>query len=149
MEAFKVSSEAFEGGWSIPPKYTCDGENIIPPLQISGVPANAKSLVLVMEDPDASMGNFVHWLKWNIPVSTTEIMEGMEPLGVSGKGSRGTLTYVGPCPPDREHRYFFKIYALDSELDLPEGSNKLEVERFMKGHILASTELMGRYNRPI
>lgn len=155
MKTLKITSPAFEDGFSIPSKYTCDGEGISPPLEISGVPEAAKSLALIVEDPDIpdsakqALGTdiFDHWVKWNIPATTTEIKEGMEPAGVSGKGGSGQLTYVAPCPPDKEHRYFFKFYALDSKINLPEGSSKQELEKVMADHIIASGELMGRYNR--
>lgn len=145
----KISSQAFEEGWSIPPKYTCDGENMAPPLNITGTPKNAKSLVIIMEDPDAVMGNFFHWIKWNVPPDLTEIKEGTEPPGIAGRGSAGRLTYVGPCPPDREHRYLFKVYALDTELNLKEGAKIWELTAAMKDHIIAFGQLMGRYNKPI
>lgn len=146
----KIKSRAFEEGEKIPSKYTCDGENINPPLEISEVPGNAKSLVLIMDDPDAvkPAGKvWDHWLVWNIPPSTTEILEGREPEGVHGKGTAGNKEYYGPCPPDAEHRYFFKIYALDNMLDIPEGSTKAVLEKAMEGHIIDMAELIGRYQR--
>ncbi len=155
METLKITSGAFEENGLIPSKYTCDGQNINPPLEIGGMPSEAKSLALIMYDPDIpeaakkSLGVdiFVHWIKFNIPATTTAIKEGQEPGGTLGKGGSGKLIYVGPCPPDREHRYFFQIYALDSKLNLPEGSSKEELEQAMEGHILAWGELVGRYNR--
>ncbi|MCP4659212.1 MAG: YbhB/YbcL family Raf kinase inhibitor-like protein [bacterium] len=148
----KLSSPAFEHGERIPSRFTCDGANHAPPLQISDVPPGAKSLVLIMDDPDVptvlrSDGMWDHWVVFNIPVGTTEIREGEEPDGVHGKGTGGNLAYFGPCPPDREHRYFFKVYALDAELDLPEGATKQEVENALENHLLAKAELMGRYQR--
>jgi Raf kinase inhibitor-like YbhB/YbcL family protein len=155
MKTLKITSSAFEDGFSIPSKYTCDGKSINPPLQISNVPESAKSLTLIMYDPDIpdsakqalGVDIFVHWIKWNLLATTTEIKEGQEPAGVSGKGGSGKLTYVGPCPPDKEHRYFFQIYALDSMLNLPEGSSKENLEKAMEGHIIAWGELIGKYNK--
>ena len=148
----KLSSPAFQHEGTIPEKYTCDGGNINPPLIISDVPSGALSLALIMDDPDVPKdlkpdGMWDHWIVFNIPPGLSEIKEGEEPEGTHGKGSSQNLDYFGPCPPDREHRYFFKLYALDTKLDLPEKSGKQEVENAMKGHILAETELMGRYNR--
>ena len=150
VENMKLTSSAFQNNGSIPSKYTCDGDNINPPLKISGVPAKAKSLVLIMDDPDAvkPAGKvWDHWIVWNIPSDTAEIKEGEEPEGMYGKGTGGNLNYRGPCPPDAEHRYFFKLYAIDITLDLPEGSTKAEVEKEIKEHIIEKTELIGRYSR--
>ena len=151
----KLTSSAFKEGGKISSKYTCDGENIIPSLTFFDVPAKTKSLVLVMDDPD--IPDFVkqkfgikvwdHWIVFNIPPETREVHEGKNPLGLLGKNTGGKNTYGGPCPPDREHRYFFKLYALDTKLDLPEGVTKSEVEAAMEGHILAEATLIGRYER--
>ena len=148
----KLSSPAFTEGGKIPSKYTCEGENINPELNISGIPAHTKSLVLIIDDPDVP--EFVrkdkmydHWVVFNIPAVTTKILEDSQPQGTPGKNTSGGLNYTGPCPPDREHRYFFKLYALDSELSLPKGSSKHDVENAIKGHILAQTQLMGRYEK--
>ncbi len=148
----KLTSPAFAHGGKIPSKHTCDGPNVNPPLNISEVPAGAKSLALIMDDPDVPKhlrpdGMWDHWVVFNIPVKTTEIQEAQEPKGVHGTGTGGNTKYFGPCPPDREHRYFFKLYALDAELALPEKSTKAQVEKAMAGHILEKTELMGRYER--
>lgn len=143
----KLISSAFENGGRIPSKYSCDGENISPELKISDVPEDTKSLVLIMDDPDAPVGTWDHWVVFNISSSVGEIKEGEEPVGVKGKNSWGKTGYGGPCPPDREHRYFFKLYALDIELDLSEGATKKEVEDVMEGHVLEKVELMGRYER--
>ncbi len=148
----KLTSTAFEHQGKIPSKYTCDGANISPPLNISDVPSQAKSLVLIMDDPDVPKrlrkdGMWDHWVVFNIPASLTEIKEGEEPEGTHGIGTSNNLDYNGPCPPDREHRYFFKLYALDTELKLPEQAKKQQVEKAMEGHVLAKTELMGRYER--
>ena len=142
-----LKSSAFENMGQIPSKYTCDEENRNPVFEISGVNAEAKSLVLIMDDPDAPTGTWDHWVKFNIPPTVSGIDEGIEPEGISGKGTSGNFEYKGPCPPDREHRYFFKLYSLDSELNLPEGSSKREVEDAMEGHVLQSTELVGLYER--
>lgn len=148
-----LESAAFEYDEKIPPKYTCDGENVSPPLAISGVPENAKSLVLIMDDPDVPKdlrpdGMWDHWLVWNIPPGTTEITEGTSPAGVIGKNTGGRVGYAGPCPPDREHRYFFKLYALDSMVNLPaETAAKKDLEQAMEGRIIEQAELMGRYAR--
>ena len=150
-----IISPAFEPNGSIPPLYTCDSENKNPPLIISGVPEGAKSLTLIMDDPDIPQSVkdalgiliFDHWLVFNIPPSVTEIQEGAVPPGVEGNNTRGAASYRGPCPPDREHRYFFRLYALDAILDLPLGASRVALEEAMKGHILESAELMGRYNR--
>lgn len=149
----KFESTAFEHEGSIPSKYTCDGENISPPLKISDVPEGTKSLVLMMDDPDVPKsvrpdGVWDHWLVWNIPAETIEIPEGKEPAGVVGKNTGGKFGYQGSCPPDKEHRYFFKLYALDTMLELSAGTaTKKDLEKAMEGHIIGQTELMGRYNR--
>lgn len=146
----KLTSSAFEHEGKIPSKYTCDGEDINPPLTIADVPAEAKSVVLIMDDPDAvkPAGKvWDHWIVWNIKPDITEIAEGVEPEGVHGKGTSGNLKHHGPCPPDAEHRYFFKLYALDTKLDLPKGTIKAEVEKAMEGHIIEQTTLIGRYKR--
>jgi len=143
----QLTSTAFEQNQLIPSKYTCDGENVSPPLAIADVPEQAKSLVLIMDDPDAPVGVWDHWVAYNIPPGTSLIDEGQTPHGIMGKNTRGNLAYGGPCPPDREHRYFFKLYALDSMLDIAEGATKAEVEKAMEGHVIEQTELMGRYDR--
>lgn len=144
----KITSSAFENDAKIPQKYTCDGENINPPLLFSQVPQNAKSLVLIMDDPDAPMGTFVHWVLYNIPPSTSEIKEDSMPGEASvGRNSGGRSDYIGPCPPSGTHRYFFKLYALDSVLSLDGNSGKKEVEDAMTGHILEQAQLIGLYSR--
>ncbi len=150
-----IQSPSFENGKEIPSKYTCDGEGINPSLIIGDVPIEAKSLVLLMDDPDIpdsakqSFGIEVwdHWVVFNMPPDVKEIKENSTPPGVLGKNTRGNMAYGSPCPPDREHRYFFKLYALDSMLNLAEGAMKQEVIDAMQGYILAEAELMGRYNR--
>ncbi len=148
----KLTSTAFDHEGRIPPKYTCDGENVNPQLSIAEVPEAAKSLVLIMDDPDVPKniredGMWDHWVVFNIPPDTREIPENQEPSGTAGLGTNGDTGYFGPCPPDREHRYFFKLYALDIMLDLPEKTDKLSVEKAMTGHVLDDTVLMGLYER--
>ncbi|MBI2010714.1 MAG: YbhB/YbcL family Raf kinase inhibitor-like protein [Candidatus Colwellbacteria bacterium] len=149
----KLESLVFENNSSIPAKYTCDGENINPPLKFSEVPESTASLVLIMDDPDVPKsvkpdGIWDHWLIWDMPPETSEIREGEAPMGTLGKNTGGSFGYQGPCPPDREHRYFFKLYALDKKLGLPrETTTKKDLEAAMGGHILAETQLMGRYDR--
>lgn len=147
MQKLTLTSPAFGNNGKIPSRHTCDGEGVSPALQIEGVDENAKSLVLIMDDPDAPSGVWDHWVKFNISTSTIEIKEGSEPEGISGMGTSGNKEYFGPCPPDREHRYFFKLYSLDTELDLKEGAIKKEVERALDGHILQQAELIGVYER--
>ncbi len=151
----RLSTPSFTPNGKIPSQYTCDGDNISPPLKIENVPANTKSLVLIMDDPD--IPDFVkekfkievwdHWVVFNIPPTTTEIPEGKNPLGVLGKNTGGKNAYGGPCPPDKEHRYFFKLYALDTMLNLSEGVSKMQVEEAMRGHIIEQVELIGKYAR--
>lgn len=141
----KLTSPAFVEGKSIPSDYTCDGADRIPLLEMSDVPAGAKSLALVVDDPDAPMGTWDHWVVWNIPPATKKI--DAQPPGVAGKNSWGRTNYGGPCPPSGTHRYFFKLYALDVLLDLPAGSNKASLQEAVKGHILTETQLMGTYQR--
>lgn len=143
----KLSSPDFENGGKIPSECTCDGDDTSPALRISEVPGGTQSLVLIMDDPDAPVGTFDHWVVWNIPPTTTHIPKGAEPEGVQGITSFGKEGYGGPCPPSGSHRYFFKLYALDSTLDLSEGSTKGDVEQTMEGHVLDEAELMGTYER--
>jgi len=143
----KITSSEFENGQMIPSKYTCDGENINPPLVISDVLSEAQSLVLIMDDPDAPMGTWVHWTLFNIDPKTAEIAEAKYPSGaIQGKTS-GANRYGGPCPPSGIHRYFFKLYALDTKLDLTAEADKSQIEQAMQNHIIAQAELMGRYSR--
>ncbi|MCB1181448.1 MAG: YbhB/YbcL family Raf kinase inhibitor-like protein [Chlamydiia bacterium] len=146
----KLTSGAFSDGENIPRVYTCQGKNINPPLAISNVPTEAKSLVLLMDDPDVpeyirASRMYDHWVVFNIDPKTSMIEENKGPFATMGQNTGGTNEYQGPCPPDREHRYFFKLYALDVLLDLSDGSTKAQVEKAMKGHILDQTTLMGRY----
>lgn len=143
----KITSSAFQEGASIPSKFTCDGADTSPPLQIADVPSGAKALALIMDDPDAPSGLFTHWTVWNIPAQTAAIGEGSTPKGVQGTNDFGKSGYGGPCPPSGTHRYYFKVFALDRELDLRFGAKRGQLDAAMKGHIVAQGELMGRYSR--
>ncbi len=142
----QIQSNAFEQNRPIPRKYTCDGENISPPLTFVDVPREAKSLALVVDDPEAVVGTFDHWIVWNLPPDTKELSEGAN-VEIQGRNDYGVLRYKGPCPPSGTHHYRFKAYALDTMLDLPEGASKKELENAMQDHILAEYELIGTYNR--
>lgn len=145
IQSIKVFSSAFESNGTIPKKYTCSGENINPPLELQGIPEEARSLVLIMDDPDAPMKTFTHWIVWNIgPVA--KIDEDSIP-GIEGMNDFRKIGYGGPCPPSGTHRYFFRIYALDKELELKEGASRKELENEMIGHIIAEGELMGKYSK--
>lgn len=144
----KISSPAFKNNERIPAKYTCDGENVNPLLKIEDVTEKAKSLVLIMDDPDAPKGIWVHWTVWNIDPAIKEIAENDVPAGaMEGLTDFGKPGYGGPCPHSGTHRYLFKLYALDMVLDLPPKSKKADIEKTMKGHILEQTELIGLYSR--
>ena len=143
----KITSSAFENNTEIPAIYSCDGRGINPPLAFNEVPANAKNLALIMNDPDAPNGTFVHWVLCNIDPKTQEIKENSVPQGaLKGKTSAGGFDYVAVCPPLGTHRYFFKLYALDAVLDLTEPT-KAEFEEKMQGHIIEKAELIGLYTR--
>lgn len=147
----EIVSTAFTHGAKIPSQYSFDGGNENPPLAFSNVPAGTQSLALIMYDPDVPLnvrpdGNFDHWVIFNIPANTKEIAAGSINIpGIHGANSRGASQYTGPRPPDREHRYFFVLYALDSLLNLNEGATRREVEKAMMGHILTTATLMGLY----
>ena len=143
----KITSSAFQEGANIPSKFSCDGANTSTPLQISDVPSEAKSLVLIVDDPDAPSGLFTHWAVWNISPQTSTIAEGSTPKGMKGTNDFGKSGYGGPCPPSGTHRYYFKIFALDRELDLPSGAKRGQLDAAMKGHVIAQGELMGRYSK--
>src|SRR3990172_5533244 len=146
MKQLTIRSAALENKQPIPKKYTCDADEVNPPLTITETPTDTKSLVLIVEDPDAPAGLWIHWLVWNIPPTTTIINENSVP-GTQGLNTSGSRSYQGPCPPSGTHRYFFKIYALDTKLDLSEKSTKKDVEKAMQGHVIAQGELMGVYSR--
>ncbi|MDO8489067.1 MAG: YbhB/YbcL family Raf kinase inhibitor-like protein [Candidatus Omnitrophota bacterium] len=141
----RISSSEFEHNSSIPVKFTCQGKNINPPLSIEGVPKEAISLALIVDDPDAPGGDFVHWVVYDIPVLSH--IEEHSIFGKQGINSLGRLGYVSPCPPTGVHRYFFKIYALDKILNLKEGATKENLETAMAGHILEKAELIGLYQK--
>jgi len=144
----KIESTAFKNNNLIPQKYTCDGENINPPLMISNVPGNVKSLVLIVDDPDASSGTFVHWTVWNIDPKIAEIPEGSVPAeAAEGITDFGRPGYGGPCPPSGTHRYFFKLFALDMTLDLDPSARARDIEKEMEDNILAEAQLVGLYRR--
>ena len=149
----KVTSSAFAEGALIPAKYTCDGEDISPPLQWDSVHDGTKTIALISDDPDAPMGTWVHWVLFNLPAETRELQENIPPVETlpngakQGKSDFGRIGYGGPCPPSGTHRYFFKIYVLDTEIDLPAGAKKAQLVKAMEGHILAQGQLIGKYKR--
>ena len=145
MSDLIVKSPVFENNQSIPKKYSCDGEEVNPPLTIEGIPSATKALALIVDDPDAPRGTFDHWLVWDIP-PTGKIEENSVP-GTQGVNSAGQTAYVGMCPPSGTHRYFFKVYALDIMLNLSPNSTKKDVEKAMQSHVLAQGELIGLYRR--
>ncbi|WP_235283143.1 YbhB/YbcL family Raf kinase inhibitor-like protein [Methanosarcina sp. 2.H.A.1B.4] len=145
FQIIKVFSSAFESNSTIPRKYTCNGENINPPLEFTNIPEEAESLVLIMDDPDSPMNPFTHWVVWNIePVAKIE--EDSIP-GIEGINNFRKIGYGGPCPSSGTHRYFFRVYALDRQLELKAGSGRNELESEMIGHIIAEGELMGKYGK--
>jgi Raf kinase inhibitor-like YbhB/YbcL family protein len=150
----ELTSAAFEEGSTIPTQYTCDGPDVSTPLSWSGLPAGAKSLALIGDDPDAPVGTWVHWVLYDLPPDVAALAKGLPPDeqlangGKQGKNDFGKIGYCGPCPPrGSAHRYFFKLYALDAELNLSPGATKKELLKAMEGHILAEGQLMGRYQR--
>ena len=144
--AFRLTSPDFAQGALIPSRFTCEGENISPALEITGVPAGAQTLVLVVEDPDAPSGTFTHWLVWNIPPGTTRILRGAVPgHAFQGTNDFGNAGYSGPCPPSGTHRYFFRLSALSVSLSLAGGASRKELDDAMGGHVLGRAVLMGRY----
>jgi len=145
MKELKVTSPVFTNNGFIPRHYTCDGEDVNPPLSIEGLPEGAKSLVLVIDDPDAPIGTWDHWIVWNIP-PVPKIEEDSVP-GIEGLNDFRRHSYGGPCPPSGTHRYFFKVYALDITLSISQNSRKKDVERTITGHILAKGEIVGLYSR--
>jgi Raf kinase inhibitor-like YbhB/YbcL family protein len=151
----ELKSDAFGNGQSIPAKYTCTGKNISPALTWNESPASTQSFALIMDDPDAPMGTWVHWVLFNIPADARSIQEDLpikgkdiEPEAIYfGRNSWGNISYGGPCPPSGTHRYYFKLYALDTTIGLLPGATKDELLREMKGHILAQGELMGTFSK--
>lgn len=151
--ALELTSNAFAEGKSIPSEYTCDGSDISPPLAWSGAPQGTKTFALIADDPDAPMGTWVHWVSWNIPAGASSLKEATDKQAKLSDGTEQGMSdfkrpgYGGPCPPSGTHRYFFKLYALDTALNLPATANKGQLESAMKGHILAQAQLMGTYSR--
>jgi Raf kinase inhibitor-like YbhB/YbcL family protein len=149
----KIESPAFEPSEMIPSEHTCDGNDLSPPLAWTEPPANTASLALICDDPDAGSGTWVHWLVWNIPPAERRLAKGIaKSAELPGGARQGTsdfrrLGYGGPCPPSGTHRYFFRLFALDSTLDLAAGATREELERAMRGHVLDRAELMGKYRR--
>ena len=149
----KITSSAFEDGGLIPAKYTCDGADVSPPLQWDIVPEGTKSIALICDDPDAPMGTWVHWVLFNLPAQAKELAENIPPERSLPNGAKQGINdfhkigYGGPCPPGGTHRYFFKLYALDTELDLQASANKGQLLKAMEGHILAQKQLIGKYKR--
>jgi len=143
---FRLTSPDFAHGGLIPSRFTCEGQNTSPALEIAGVPAGAQSLALIVDDPDAPAGAFTHWLVWNIPPGTIKIAAGAVP-GDAVQGTNGfdIAGYSGPCPPSGTHRYFFRVFALSVSLHLSAGASRTDLDAAMRGHILARTILMGRY----
>jgi len=142
----KITSQAFTDGQKIPDKYTMYGENRIPPIHIDEVPDKARSLALIVDDPDAPRGTFNHWLLFNLDPKTKDIKEGCVPvMATQGKNDFGEIEYDGPKPPSGEHRYFFKAFALDTVLPLSRGTTRADLEREMKDHVLESATLMGKF----
>lgn len=144
--AMKITSPVFEHNQMVPAKYTCQGDDINPRLIVSQIPKETRSLALIVDDPDAPMGTWTHWVVFDIPLENSEIKEDTIP-GTQGYNNFGRNEWGGPCPPGGTHRYFFKIYALDTKLNLKEGAKKGEVERAMQDHILEKAELIGLYKK--
>jgi Raf kinase inhibitor-like YbhB/YbcL family protein len=150
---YQLESSAFSHGDPIPKVYSCDGENVSPPLTWGEPPAGAEALVLIMDDPDAPSGDFVHWVLYGLPAQAGSLPQGVAAEENRSDGSRhgtngrGQLGYTGPCPPGGTHRYFFRLHAVDGQVDLPAGQSKQAILRYIEGHILATAELMGTYSR--
>jgi len=150
--SFEISSPAFANAGAIPSKFSCDGRDISPALTWAEPPAGTQSFALIMDDPDAPMGTWVHWVLYNIPASTRNLTEStptdpqLSDGSLQGKTSAGSAGYHGPCPPSGTHRYFFKLYALDTMLSLSGNADKKELLKAMEGHILANVELMGTFS---
>jgi Raf kinase inhibitor-like YbhB/YbcL family protein len=150
---FHISTTAFAVGGEIPKKYTCDGQDFSPALSWSGAPEGTKSFALIVDDPDAPVGTWNHWLIWNIPATSRQLGEAVaktkEVDGArQGQNDFRKIGYNGPCPPPgKPHRYYFKLFALDGELTLSPGADRKQLDAAIKGHVLAQTELMGRYGR--
>ena len=150
--AFEITSTAFQPNGMIPTKYTCDGEDVSPPLAWKEAPAGTESFALISDDPDAPGKTWVHWVLYNVPATANGLPEGGLQSGVIDAGEEGStdfgrVGYGGPCPPSGVHRYYFKLYALDTTLSLPSSTTRKDLEKAMQGHTLAQAELMGKYSR--
>jgi Raf kinase inhibitor-like YbhB/YbcL family protein len=151
--SMELKSTAFTMGGMIPPKYSCGGENVSPPLAWKGVPEGTRSIAIITDDPDAPMGTWVHWVYYNIPANVQalgeKVPQGKNPSagGTQGMNDSRHIGYDGPCPPSGTHRYYFKVYALDASLSLPPGATKKEVLKAMDGHVLGESVLMGKFSR--
>ena len=151
--ALQLTSTAFNDGGAIPARYTCEGQDVSPPLAWSGAPEGTTGFALITDDPDAPGKTWVHWVVYHIPLDVRELREAFPPNRETSDGTRqgttdfGRVGYGGPCPPSGTHRYFFKLYALNLALTLPPGATKRQVEEVMQGHVLAQAELMGTYRR--
>jgi Raf kinase inhibitor-like YbhB/YbcL family protein len=152
--SFALTTTAFVEGGEIPRKYTCDGADLSPALHWNDVPADAQSLALIADDPDAPVGTWTHWILWNIPAVVTGLPEGVPKVqtiengALQGKNDFKRVGYGGPCPPPgKPHRYFFRLFAVDAKLDVKEGAGRKELEAALKRHILSQAELMGTYER--
>jgi Raf kinase inhibitor-like YbhB/YbcL family protein len=149
----KITSSAFQDGGMIPSKYTCDGPDLSPPIAWGGVPEGTKSIALICDDPDAPGGTWVHWVLYDLPADTRSLPEHVPPDKVLSNGAKqgttdfGKIGYGGPCPPSGTHRYFFKVFALNTMLNLNSGATKAQLVETMKGHVLAQGQLMGKYSR--
>jgi Raf kinase inhibitor-like YbhB/YbcL family protein len=148
MAAFTLTSSAFKNGQEIAQRHTCDGDDLPPQLNWSGPPDGTRSLALIMDDPDAPVGTFTHWLAWAIEPASGGLGEG-ESAPVEGRNDFGTVGYRGPCPPPGHgsHRYFFRLHSLDAEVELEAGADRTDLERSFEGHVLEVASLMGRYER--
>jgi Raf kinase inhibitor-like YbhB/YbcL family protein len=153
IATIQVMSSAFEEGGPIPQRYTCDGEEISPPLSWESVPEGTQSIVLIADDPDAPRGTFVHWVLYDLPANARELPEDTPRDKILANGARqgindgGDFGYMGPCPPSGTHRYFFKVYALDTRVNLPPGNRKADLLKVMEGHILAQGQTISKYGR--
>jgi Raf kinase inhibitor-like YbhB/YbcL family protein len=149
----QITSSAFKEGEPIPAKYTCDGENISPPLAWRDAPRNTKTFALIVHDPDAPAGDWVHWVVYHIPANVTELSEHAPPTeslpngAMQGRNDFKKIGYGGPCPPSGTHRYYFRLYALDADLPLHSGATRKDVENAMRGHVAAEAALIGKYMR--
>ena len=148
MADLQISSTAFSDGQTIPQRHTCEGDNVSPPLSWSGAPSEARSLALIVDDPDAPSGTFVHWLAWGLDPGSNGLDEG-QPAPVEGTNGFGEKGYGGPCPPPGHgpHRYFHRLYSLNSELDLAAGASREELDVALEGRVVGTAELVGTYER--